>query len=225
MLTLTNLVGFAVSGALLPRVVFTESSTSTAFGTSYTYSGRNFSAAANDRHIIVGFAGHRNGGAGSPDLTAATIGGVSCTLSDGVQLTNGSNPYSIAGIVIAAVPNGTTGDVVLQFDENMTNMSIMVLAVYGLTSATKVTSATSSADPASVNVNVQFGDVLVVMGHNAANSTATPTGYTEDVDSTTESQNYAGGHAEVVTPAAPRTVSLDWSSAGTQKAVVSAVFR
>lgn len=224
MLTLTNLIGFG-AGATPAQVVYTDQSTSAADSTSYTFSTKQFGTAASNRHIIVGFAGHRNGGAGSPDLTAATISGVSCTLSDGVQLTNGSNPYSIAGIVIAAVPNGTTGDVVLQFDENMTNMSIMVLAVYGLTSATKVTSATSSADPASVNVNVQFGDVLVVMGHNAANSTATPTGYTEDVDSTTESQNYSGGHAEVVTPASPRTVSLDWSSAGTQKAVVAAVFR
>lgn len=94
--------------------------------TTYTFAGMSFGTAATDR--IVAVAAHVDGDGG--DLVSATLGGVGAT----VVITQGVGNEN-AAIAYAAVPTGTTGDVVVTWTGTAARCHVGVWKITGATAA------------------------------------------------------------------------------------------
>lgn len=113
--------------------------------TSVTFTAVNIGTASADRIVVVLF------NSGSAVSTGMTIGGISATKA--VEESTG-----ISGLQIwyAAVPSGTTANIVVTSGSAMSIESLLVGKLTGVTAApahTSVTTTTSS-DPATISVNV-----------------------------------------------------------------------
>lgn len=148
--------------------------------TTYTFSSENLGAAAGDRHIIVAIES-RASSAGRT-LSSVTIGGESATIA--VQGTNSGGATScVAALAIAAVPTGTSGDVVVTFSGGMLRCAIQVYRVTSLTSATATDTDKYEADAGdpSVNLDVPAGGFAIGCG-TGSSAGSTWTGLTENHD-------------------------------------------
>ena len=128
------LIMVPASGAV--QISLTDSSADTNDASVFTFSSQALGAAASDRYIVVG-AGWRRVST-SPTLTSITVGGVSCTIPAGAKL---DGTVSGCALGIAAVPTGTTGDVVVTLSHSCTTSSIGVWALYNVLSDTPVGTA------------------------------------------------------------------------------------
>src|SRR3990167_11105596 len=81
--------------------------------TTYTFSAENLGVAASDRFIVVTITGRSSDG-GARTIDTVTIGGVTATIN--IQIANSG---SFNGIATAAVPTGTTGDIVITWSGTM----------------------------------------------------------------------------------------------------------
>ena len=110
--------------------VNTQNTIDTADGSSFTFSGVDFNTASTDRQILVCVHSSRSfGGAPISAPNGMTMGGVSGSLI--VQSDNGS-VSGHAGIWLASVPTGATGDVVVTFDDSQVSCRIHVYACFGM---------------------------------------------------------------------------------------------
>ena len=117
-----QLVGGSAGVVLAAAYLTTDYSASIL--TVFTFSSKTFGAAAATRRIVCA-VGYRNklGNA----LTSATIGGVTATIHADIN-----DDRSIA-LISALVPSGTTGDVVLTFNNTMETCSIGLFRQVGET--------------------------------------------------------------------------------------------
>lgn len=117
-----------------------------------TWAGLSLGTAASDRKIIVGIT--RRIGTGTLVINSVTVGGVSATQIASFSITSG---YQIA-FFGAAVPTGTTGDVVVNVAEaGVGRISVMLWRTVGLQSFTATdtkTDNTISSRTLSVSLNV-----------------------------------------------------------------------
>lgn len=199
-----------------PSVSFQALTSLTTDLTTYTFTGAALGTADSTRRIVAVVTGAN----ANRTISSATIGGVAASIA--VQVTGGTNITS--GIIIADVPTGTTGDVVVTWSAAQVRCSVAVFAVYNLLSSTAVATASDTAATSSLNVNIQTGDILIVGGCGNAGSSS-PTGYSERYDSTdAEGNSHGGGDYTATSTESPRTVTQTWSGT-TVRASVAAVFR
>ena len=128
-------------------------------GSSWTFTGVNLGAAADDRYIFVVAGGRRVGGSGTRQITNVTAGG---------QAT--SDVISTAGLAVAAgirrtstpLTAGTSGTVAVTFDADMESCWIAVYRATELASLTPVdtASAAGSGLDASLPLDVLPGFAL-----------------------------------------------------------------
>jgi hypothetical protein len=202
-----------------PSYVHTTGPAITTDLSEYTFSSVDISDAGN-RIVVVGIMSLRSA-AGTANLTSVTIAGVSAS----VEVVSASGGRQICAIATASVPTGTTGDIVVTFDQTMARCVIAVWAAYDLNSATAVDTASSTADPASLDVDTQTAGLIFAVAYNNGGGTATWTGITEQFDTTSEAALVTAADATVATGETPRTVECDYSSADTERVGVSASFR
>ena len=158
--------------------------------TTYTFSGKSFGAASTDRKIIVG-AWTRD--TSSINVVSATIGGVSASVVIDHACTSGSMK-SIA-LLIADVPTGTTGDVVITYNTQSSDCYIIVYATTGLTSSTP----TDTSEPASTTLDVMKGGVVVALSENPSTTqSASWSGLTEDLDVLFDSSHDISAASKVI---------------------------
>ncbi len=122
--------------------------------TTYTFSSQSLGTAASNRYIIVAVMARA---ASSQTISTATIAGVTATQLIDFGATNTSN----AGFLIAPVPTGTTGDVVVTFTGAMVRCAIGVYRVVNLKSITPVDTATSEATPLAGTVDATDGGFVI----------------------------------------------------------------
>lgn len=103
--------------------------------TTYTFSSCDLGVVSADRRVIVG--AHMYGSAGR-SLSSATINGVSAT-----ELTSDTSNQANSVLLIAAVPTGATGDIVLTWSGSCAGSAVSVWYATGLTSDTPVATATN----------------------------------------------------------------------------------
>lgn len=125
-----------------------------------TYSGLAFGAASPARYIAVEVAW-----VASPvkSIASATIGGVAAT----VLVQNTAATHSTA-ILIALVPTGTTGAVVVTFSGAVATTSVAVYSVFGSSSPTSAVTATSNANAPTATLNVPAGGAVLALASAGA---------------------------------------------------------
>ena len=104
--------------------------------TTYTFSSCDLGTPSDDRRVIV--AAHMYGSTGRT-LTSATINGVSAT-----ELTTDSINTANTVLIIANVPTGSTGDIVLTWSSGCAGSAVTVWYATGLTSDTPVDASRGS---------------------------------------------------------------------------------
>src|SRR5690606_31234827 len=164
--------------------------TNSADQTAYTFGDVSLGAAASDRYIAVA-VGARAGNGG--DFDAVTIGGVSATQV--VSVINGTTQNTTAGLFIAHVPDGTTGDVVVAFTSTRVRIAITVWRIVGTTGVAVSTDSLAGGSQ-TVSLDIPAGGVACAASYTHANAAPSWTGLTQDTDLDVEgtSGQYSSAH-------------------------------
>lgn len=137
---------------------FTDSGTSVGAATTHTVAGRSFGAADATRIIAASIAWVDTSFGGST-LNSVTIGGVSATRA--IRSAAAGN-FNNAEIWYAAVPTGTTGDVVLTFSNG--SVSRVSVGVYSLINLVSGTPSHTGTGTTTASISVVNGDFVVAVG-------------------------------------------------------------
>jgi len=201
----------AVSGSAV-AVSYLTTASDTSDQTTYngvSFQGLTFGAADAARYIVVGIGARANS---ARSISSVTIGGVAathvCTANDT------SAGADIASLYIAAVPTGTTGDVVVTFSGAMLRCQIGLWRMTGISSATPnatMTDNTISAGVLTGTINCPANGAIIgaAWGAGSGSQTATWAGITEVYDGQPEttSNNATGAHATFFAAQTGLTVS------------------
>lgn len=162
-------------------ITHTASPNSTSQASSYTFSAQAISTAGSTRDVVGAFTVF-NDGTRTGVATSCTLGGVSATLD--VSITSDAN--TAVYIYRAAVPTGTTADIVINFDANVILCSCGVYAMYDAGDVHDTDSAAASAtNPITNTLTIPAGGGCIsAAGHNDdPGRTSAWTNLTEDYDS------------------------------------------
>jgi hypothetical protein len=146
--------------------------------TTYTFASQNLGTADADRYIVVGI--EARGTNSGLVVSSATIGGQSATITR--QVTNATSNFNIAALIIAAVPSGTTGDIVINFNVAALRCNVKAWRLTGISGVTAADSDSSTASPPSVALDVPAGGWAVGSAVSAIATSTTWTGLTENHD-------------------------------------------
>ncbi len=160
----------------------------------YTFS-MSFGSESTDRYLISVVSCTL----GSSIIGSVKIGGITAT--EVSSLTNGSVSSKIH---IAAVPTGTSGNVVISSGAAMYGCGVALYRATGLNSATAYDNKTSTASPGSVTIGIAHpGFVIAGTSAGAANFTTTWSGTSNDYDAnidTFQPLHFSGGYAQISSP-------------------------
>lgn len=177
----------------------------------YTFAAQNIGTADVGRFIIVSVLSRKTGA--STTISTVTIGGISATIVK--QVSNAVTNTDVAGIVIASVPTGTTGDVVVTFGATMSRCIIAVYRAVGINNPfTANANASSTANDPTAAIAVPSNGFEIGAGLSAASSSATWTGLTEDFDNVIEGAVTATGASKLftLTQGSSPTVLIDFGT-------------
>lgn len=177
--------------------------------TTHTFSAQNLGTASADRHIICVFSGRA--ASVSPSLTSITIGGITATIS---KQANDAIGLDIIAIVIAAVPTGTSGDVVITTSQTMASWDIALYSTTNVGSLIATDTGSSVANPLTYDLDINGGGIGVAAATSDSGvATATWAGLTERYDDATAGGNdKSGASAAFALLETNKTVSCTWSA-------------
>lgn len=189
---------------------FLQSAVSGSDLSTYTFSSQNLGTASADRYIIASVTGRA---VGTPTLSGVTIGGVTATSVVNQVNTAGGNT-SLAALFIAAVPTGTTGDVVASMSGSFLRCGIGLWAATNLDSATATDSSGSTANDPTYAIDVSADGFAIGCAYNADTATASWTNLTEDFDEAVEGagSRHSGASATFASAQTNLTLTCDWST-------------
>ena len=197
---------FTVTGI---TVDFLQNTGDTADNSTYTFASQNLGTANDERYIVVA-AMARKSGAGL-NLSSVTIGGVSATIVK--QQTNSTTNSNCVGIAMAKVPTGTSGNIVVTWDNSVNRCAIGVWRVLGVSGVTAYDTDGSTADDPSVNIDCEARGVIFGASITATTGTTTWTGIDENFDATLEGFiAYSGGYKTFGSAQSGLLVKSDFSS-------------
>jgi hypothetical protein len=207
-----------------PEIAFLQAAQDESDLTTYTFSGQSLGVAASDR-LIVGAFYWKGDGAGRT-LSSASIAGVSATIVD--QASDNSGPVNPPGVALfqAAVPTGTTGDVVATLSGGAIRAAVALWRVVGLSSMSAVNNDNDVNDVLGLGpFSVAQDSIGVAAGIFDTNSGVAFTGVTEDFDQQMLSANVriCGGSAQNLAASASLAISMDGPTG--DAAGVAAVWR
>ncbi len=175
--------------------------------TTFTFTAQNLGAEDAGRYIVV-CCGARLG-ATARTITSVTVGGVTADIAVTTNTTTAG-----AGVAIALVPTGATGDVVVTWSGFASGCVIQLYRVLGIGGTAASDTDTSSAADPSVSLDVPAGGVAfgtAVCSTNA--SSASWSGLTEDYDAAPGGAGgaYSSASGEFATQQTGLTVTCDFS--------------
>lgn len=183
-----------MSSGVDPSIGFTASAVDSVSRTAYTFSSQAFGDAHTTRQILVAAGGHRD----NRGVSSITIGGVTAS---NVK-TQGQGAGGTIALYIAAVPTGTSGDVVITWDgATGGGSSVAVWRLVGLSATATDTDGEGYAEGSATNftldVNVAAGGVAVAATVNG-NSGGEPhttvwSNITENYDTQVNSNEWQSG--------------------------------
>lgn len=186
--------------------------------TAYTFSAQNFGTEDAARHIIA-VVYTRDIGTGAKTLSTITIGGVSATILVQAQGTGSGANSCVCAIAIAAVPAGTSGDVVVTWSEAVLRCAISLYASVGASATAHDTASSTAADP-SVTLDIPAGGFAI--GGWSGTNTVTWTGLTEDHDTAFDNSEASSASDEFVGAESERAIAV--TENGVDPALVCASF-
>lgn len=168
-------------------ITFLQSASDTTDSSTYTFASQNLGTASADRYIIVCIAGRR-GNVLDILVSSVTVQGVSASLVVNVQ--NAATNSSVACIAIAAVPTGTTGDIVVNFPRTLSRLGISVFAATGIV-PTEFDSDSSTADSPTCNLDIPAYGIGVGICNVSSSSSVAWSGLTERNDDAVEGSTFS----------------------------------
>jgi hypothetical protein len=198
MAAVSQMVLLSYGGAAPAAVSFIALTHDTGNVTTYTFSGASLGAEAADRYIFVTITAASSTGT-ARTISSGSIGGVAASIA--VQQGAASSSGMTAAIMLAAVPTGTTGDVVVTLSGAGGSCDIGVYRVTGLGSATAFDTAVNSDEAGGGVVSTTIdvpgnGFVIGVAMFEADVATTTWVGASENYD-----ESNGDGSPEIVTAA------------------------
>jgi hypothetical protein len=168
----------AAGGGSDATISFTDSSVQSGAATTFTFSTQAFGSADATRIVVVGTASEDNG-ATDANITSMTIGGVAAT-----QIVQATNSTEHVEIWAAAVPTGTTGDVVINYSADAFSVGIGVWALYNAQITNTDEGTDTDSNPATFALDIAAGGVALacVCQRSNTNPTFTWTNLTENYD-------------------------------------------
>ena len=210
-------------------LTFLENPARQSGSTSETFSGVSFGAAHSGRVIAV--AGMFSGGSGgTQSLTSVTIGGVTATVYSAMR--DGGEDHG-AFIALAAVPTGTTGDVVVTCSRTLTECEISTYALRGKSGSVAVYDSDAQAQSGTTTFTTTLdiptgGALLSVQGTNDNHPFTSVSGTaglsTTDASTDTGLAIYACGSTESPTAGTGKTVVFNHPAGTCAGASVSVSF-
>jgi hypothetical protein len=205
---------------------FLSSDNTAADLTTYTFAGRTLGAAASNRLIVLGVDASAN----TIGATAVTIGGVSATQL--VAAAGGGTTF--ISLWVAAVPAGTTGDIVVTFGDGKNRCGIAWWRLVDANATAFHTASDNGATTLSADLNVVRGGfaVGVACENLASGQPASPiytwTGLNENAgsDQSVESTHRHSAASDSFDAAETgRTITATVPNASTSNCMVLASFR
>ncbi len=165
-------------------LAFLQATADDANSGTYTFAGQSLGAADADRYIIV-TAASRQTGSGA-NITGITIGGVAATVSQQLDDAGGGGNSTLVAIAIAAVPTGTSGSVVVTYNNTQNRAHIAVYRATSLVSATPTDTAGAIGED--VAIDIPNNGFVIGVSANPSSTAATWSGLSvEDYDVVQES--------------------------------------
>lgn len=156
-------------------------------GTPFTFTAVPIGVASADRIVIIALMYQAVGA-----IASMTIGGISAA-----KVANVANGTSLVDFWAAAVPLGTTANVVLGSGSGTNpRLCISSYSLYGVLSPTPFATATDITSPYNAALSFGANCVAIAAFLNAATTTETWTGITEDVDAINSNVNYSSASAQ-----------------------------
>jgi hypothetical protein len=189
---------------------YLQTAADSANASTYTYTSQSLGAAAADRYIVVGVASRI--GAASLTLSSLTVGGVTATIVDQRSATgvaSGGTATTLGALAIAAVPTGTTGNVVVNLSATALRCVVSMWRFDGLASATAFAAGDSAATAPTINLDIPANGAAVgiITAGYSGSLTASWTGLTEQYDATTEALAVSSASDAIISAETGRTVT------------------
>lgn len=225
---------FGAAGKTAVAYSFTDSEIQTANQTIFTFSSMAYGAADDSRIVVVTVSACFNNVYGT--ISSATIGGVSATIiCQGDQQDGGTSSIdtSMTGIVAAAVPTGTSGDVVITLSRSINSSGRGVgIGVYRLsgpgvvaadeTGTTAVANNCGSGVAIALNENTkEDGAVIACSCGNSSLGEEVWTGLTENNRGDAGSTCTSTAGIATTSDESPRTITCTTSSYCRQSGAVA----
>jgi len=166
-------------------ISFLQTAVSGTNAAEYTFSSQSIGAADSDRYIICCVAWRASA---DTTLSSVSIGGVAATLlANNVNVSGGETSGTC--IAVAAVPSGTTGDVVVTIGATALRCGIALYRAVGLgTPTVPHDTLTSDADSPTGTIDIPNNGLCIGIAYNASQDTnaVSWTGLTEDFEASIE---------------------------------------
>lgn len=199
-------------GGNVHSVSFLQQHTDTVDRTVYTFASANLGVAAPNRHVVVAIGARKSGTPGT--ISSVTIGGVTANIVGQVSNVSDSN-NTTCGLVIAKVPTGATGDIVVTLSTGFLRCAISVYRATGLVSLTPTNVLTSTADDPTVNLDIAaHGFAIGASMFTGSGQTMSWSNLTEDVDFNLETFS-AFSSAHQIFESAQTDLALTGTTSGT----------
>lgn len=163
----------ATGGGGGSNLAFIGSNSSVTAGASFTFTSQAIGVASANRIVVLAIT---HGVTGGLNIPTVTIGGISAALATGSNVNSGGGMYT--ELWYAAVPTGTTANIVITLSGSEGRLAI---GVYTITSATSAFSAangsgSASASTLSTTVTVPSGGyAIAVLGVHLSSAAGTVT--------------------------------------------------
>jgi hypothetical protein len=191
------------------KVTYLDHQQTSTGSNTFTFSGLSFGPVLQGRYIVACVSW-----LASPSLALAscTIGGVAAAILTQVQSGNPSG--SSAAICIAAVPAGTTGDVVLNWGgAGVVIGSVAVYSIYGIQSPAASAVATNINNSPSVTLNVPANGAVIGISGAPSVSGVNPTwtDLNQDLHDRFSVEDYSSASAAFVLAQTALALTCAWS--------------
>lgn len=219
-----ELIGFASSAEEASGPValsFLVDASSASDLTTYTFSSLSLGTAASNRYILVAVGRQRFGTPST--VSSLTVAGVSA--SQVVDQGSSNANQQAVSIWIAAVPTGTTGDVVVTLSAGHLRCGVSIFRMVNASGTAHATGGDAvGTTVGSIAINVPANGAALAAFINNGNTTLTWTGVTERTELDVDGSDFGAASNNFTSASTPLTIECTQASDNSPFGMVAASF-